>query len=315
MGKLTGGFMSIARWALLGTFLLIGSGGWAQTSALKGVLKNKKFGVDEKITDMELKAQGGSLSRYSLKFDLSYSGPPVGDLSDPEVPNPDNRPRVNRTSLGGSMGGRYRIDERSALNANTGLRWFSPYHQVSGQRVEKPKGEKDYELSNPSMSYDRTYSWLGTQMRSSAGASVTTQEYYLDRAQMGSLGLSQSAKYYFQPSRWVASMLTNLDFYAYDRDFEFTDGRVSNYYISLIPGLEYKFMDNLHAVTSVAYSFANLRQDGSWWRWDDQQPTQRLGLGWGISRKVYFNPYLNFFTERPAIKTTSLSFRTVFSVF
>ena len=52
---------------------------------------NKKFTEDTRITDIELKAQAGSLSRFSLKFDLSYSGPPVDDLSDPEMPNPDGR--------------------------------------------------------------------------------------------------------------------------------------------------------------------------------------------------------------------------------
>lgn len=287
----------------------------AQTSSLKEVLKNKIFSADQRITDMELKAQAGSLSRYSMKFDLSYSGPPVDNLSDPEVPNPDNRPRVNRTSLGGTVGLRYRLSEDSALNASTGVKWYTPYHHVSRQQVDKPSNEKDSELSNPSSSYDRTHKWMGMQGRTSIDGSVTTQDYYLDRAQAGSMGLSESVKYHFSGSRFVLSMLTDLDFYVYNREFQRSDGRVSKYHLSLIPGLELRVRDQLHLMTSVAYSFANLREDHSWWRWDDQRPTQRLGLGWGISRKVYFNPYLNFFADKPAINTTSLSFRTVFSLF
>src|SRR5262245_10017142 len=87
----------------------------------------KTFEEDKRITDNELKAQAGSLSKYSMKFDLSYQGPPVNDLSDANMPNPDNRPRPNRTSLSGYTGMRYRMNSNTAMNMSTGMKWYAPY--------------------------------------------------------------------------------------------------------------------------------------------------------------------------------------------
>lgn len=282
---------------------------------IEEALRNRKFREDGRITDIELKAQAGSLSRYSLKFDLSYSGPPVDDLSNPEMPNPDNRPRPNRTSLGGFMGLRYRINTSSALNVSTGLRWFSPYHQMAGERVNKPNGAKDYEIANPQVSYDRTYPLGATQMRTSVKGSATTSDYYQERGQQASVGVVQAVKYKVLDTPWILGALFDADYYFFNRRFEERDGRMSQYYLSLIPSIEYKLLDNLNLRTSVAYSFANLRMADNSWVWDDQVPSGRFGLGWAITRDVYFSPYLSFFTESPAIRTTSLSFSTVFSIF
>lgn len=82
--------------------LVVCGGAYATESTtgmkIEDALKNKTFQEDKRITDIELKAAAGSLSRYSMKFDLSYSGPPVNDLSDPEMPNPDGRSRCGQCS-------------------------------------------------------------------------------------------------------------------------------------------------------------------------------------------------------------------------
>ena len=79
-------------------------------ASLPEVLQNKKFQENEKITDAKLKADGGSLSKYSLSATLSYYGPTLGDFSAADQPNPDGNGGNYETSLGGSLGGRYRFD-------------------------------------------------------------------------------------------------------------------------------------------------------------------------------------------------------------
>jgi len=282
---------------------------------IEEALENRKFREDRRITDIELKAQAGSLSRYSLKFDLAYSGPPIDNLSDPQMPNPDNRPRPNRTSLGGFMGLRYRMTSNEAVNMSTGLRWFTPYHQVAGEHVNKRPSDKDYEIANPQVSYDRTYPAGQTQMRSSMKVSATTSDYYRERGQQASVGLAQSVKYTVLQTRWIVGAVADVDYYFFERGHRPSDGRMSSYYVSLIPSLEFKLLDSLNLRTSVAYSFANLRAARNGWIWEEQVPSGRFGLGWAITRDIYFSPYLSFYTESPAIRTTSASFSTVFSLF
>lgn len=288
------------------------SAGTSATS-LRNVIQNKKFSEDKRITDMELRAQAGSLSRYSMKFDMSYYGPPVGNLSDARVPNPDNRPFDDRTNLAGYVGLRYRLNPNAAVSASTGLKWFTPVQAVSGEKVEKGPGAKEFDLTNPQVSFDRTYPAGPFQLRSSVKSSLITAKYYLDRGQYASLGFSQGAKY--SVNRFTMGMVADVDFYGFNREYRRGDGRVSNYYISFIPSLEYRLTDRLNLRTSVGYSLSNMRLKGSWWLWEPIQPTARAGLGWAITREIYFNPYLNFFWERPAWTTTSLSFSTVFSIF
>ncbi len=305
---------------LLMLSLVTGRGALANEAAstkmkIEEAVENKKFQEDRRITDLELKAQAGSLSRYSLKFDLSYAGPPIDNLSDPEMPNPDNRPRNNRTSLGGFMGLRYRLNPNEALNLSAGFKWLSPYQQIAGDHVDKRVNEKDYEIANPQLSFDRTYALGRAQMRTSLSGTVTTADYYLNRAQGGSVGLSQGMKYVILNSRWTAGGVLSADYYFFSRDYEAKDGRISRYYLNAIPSLEYRILNNLNFRTSVAYGFSNMRLKGSWWSLDQPQPSARAGFGWAVTRDIYFNPFINFFTEKPSIRTSSLSFSTVFSIF
>lgn len=288
----------------------------ASTLKVEEALKNRKFREDGRITDIELKAQAGSLSRYSLKFDLSYSGPPVDNLSDPQMPNPDNRPRPNRTSLGGFMGLRYRMTSNDALNLSTGMRWFTPYHQIAGEHVDKRSTDKNYEFANPQLSYDRTYALAQTQMRSSVKASVITSDYYREQAENSSIGFAQGVKWTVPETRFILGNVLDFDYYFFDRDFRRGDAsNISTYSFSLIPSLEYKLTDALNLRASCAWSFSQLRRASNEWDWESLQPSARAGLGWAISRDIYFSPYLSFFTMRPSIRTTAASFSTVFSIF
>lgn len=317
MAPISGG-KSMIRGLVLGWVCVFAVSAFADeasksSTSLGNVIQNKKFTEDKRITDIEMKAQAGSLSRYSMKFDLSYFGPPVGNLSDSSVPNPDNRPIDDRTNLTGYVGLRYRISPNAAVNASTGLKWFTPVQAVSGKEVEKAPGAKDFDMTNPRVSYDRTYPAGPFQLRSSLSASVITAKYYLDRGQYGSMGFSQGAKYNI--GRWILGMSGDIDFYGFNRDYVRKDGRVSNYYMTWIPSVEYKITDSLNFKTSVGYSLSSMRMHRNWMLWEPIQPTARTGFGWAITREIYFNPYLNYFWERPSLATTSLSFSTVFSIF
>jgi len=293
--------------------------GEGQTRSKIGeVLREKKFEEDKRITDLELKANAGSLSRYSFKVSLSYSGPPINNLADPYRPDTGRNSGDMRTSMGGSAAFRYRIDSNQAVNFGTGMRWFTPYHAIIGENVPRPnKKAKNYDINDPYVGYDRTYVSGSAQFRSSARVAKTTSEYYVRNGQMGSLGFDQAVKFSLGQSRWVLGTTLSLDYYGFSRNYDpANDGRfLSKYYMTLIPSLEYKISSSLNANTSLGYGYSNLRSDHSWWRWDHPLTTWRLGLGWAIKRDIYFAPYINFYAERPAFNTASASFSTVFSIF
>ncbi len=85
-------------------------------ASLKEALKPKKFDENTQITDAQMKADGGSLSRYSMKLNMSYYGPTMNDLSVDDQPNPDGSAGVYATSVKGSLSARYRLDSQSAVS-------------------------------------------------------------------------------------------------------------------------------------------------------------------------------------------------------
>jgi hypothetical protein len=282
---------------------------------IKNILHDKKFEEDERITDLELRAQAGSRNRYSMQFNLGYAGPPINELNDQNKPNPDNRPGDNRTNLSGTMGLRYRTSVDTGVNFGTGMVWYTPYQAVTGQSVVRPRGRTDFDLHDPLVSFDKTYVVGKTQMRSSVFAQKTTTQAYVEDGQTAEAGYSQYFKYVPGNSRIILGFQYVMDYFAFVRPFVKADGKVSKYYLNFIPSFEYKITDSVNFNTSLGYSYQNLRSDNSWWRWNHQLSTWRLGVGWAITHDIYINPYINFFAEAPAISTASVSFNTVFSIF
>jgi hypothetical protein len=287
------------------------------------VLEDKKFEEDTRIDDPEMRAKAGSLSRYSLQFVLDFYGPPVNDLDNPLKPNPDNRPGDPRTVLMGTAGFRYRVTPNVGINLSTGLAFFEPVQATKGEEQTRPRpGFDNYGVNDPSLSVDRTYILLRSQMRSNIRATLTTNQSYLDRGQTGMVSFFHEAKHQVGTSRYVLSIHLIGQYLFYDRGYrggsaenKYGDGNVYDYNLILAPGLEYKITPSLNGVLALAYSYQNLRRVDSWWKWSHQMSVLQTGVGWAITRDIYLRPHLDIFTEAPAINTASLNLNTIFSIF
>lgn len=269
---------------------------------VESLLGNKKFEDDKEITDSKLKAESGSLSRFSLKFSLSYFGPPVGDLSNRNQPNPDGSVGVYATSLGGSISGRYRFDGKSALSLGTGVSALTPFHGIERTDVK-----------TPFVSYDRNSRWGDLQARNSYGVSVTTIPNYRDIGQYGTLSYDNSLVYNLGASGFAVGVDSSLSYFLYERDYFKKDGKASRYVLGFYPQVKYNFSDKVNVYTSVAMNFWNPRFAE---QTDilNKKLSARLGMGVSITRDIYFAPYLNFYPERLTADTTTLSFSTIFSI-
>lgn len=288
------------------------------STGISEVLRDKKYEEDKRITDLELRAYQGSMSRYSLQFRLGYSGPPVNNLSDPKKPNPDNRPGDTRTVLSGNASLRYRINSNTGINFGTGVAFYEPYQAVTGKEQDRPQNKNNYGVNDPRISLDRTYKAFDTQMRTSLSASATTNEDYLKRGQAAAFGLTQYFKFVPGSSRMILGMQVGLDYFAFSREYregKGGDGSVSKYYVMFIPSFEYKITDTLNFNTSLGHPYSNLRADNSWWRWNHPMSNWRVGMGWAITRDIYVNPYVNFYAESPAFNTASANIDTSFAIF
>lgn len=276
------------------------------TTTVGDVLKNKKFEEDKEITDSKLKADSGSLSRYSLKFSLSYFGPPVGDLSNEMQPNPDGSVGTYETALGGSIGFRYRFDAKSALSLGTGVNAVTPI-----------QGVKRYDVKNPFLSYDRNARLGNVQMRNSFGVTTVTNPAYRDIGEYAGLNYDNSLVYNIGASGFAVGLDSSLSYYLFERGIKpksRKEAAAGRYSLGFYPQVKYNFTDKFNAYTSLAINFNNPRGTEDHTVLWNRTLSQRLGFGYAFSRDIYFAPYFNFYPKSFTADSTTVNLSTTFSI-
>ncbi|MBX2989233.1 MAG: hypothetical protein KF802_15195 [Bdellovibrionaceae bacterium] len=273
------------------------------STRIQDALEQKKFQETGEITDPQLKAQAGSLSRYSLTASLNYEGPPLGDLSAEDQPNPDGAVGGTETSLSGSLGARYRLSPVSSVTLTAGLKALHPLHG----------GMKRMDLSNPTLSYDLAHRVGDFQLRQVAGVSSTTTPALKKVGQVAGLFYSFSTIRELGSSRTSAGLTGVVIVPVYEREYQPTDRRATRYYLAFGPNLTYNFSDRFTLTTNLRLPYWNLRSQENPWAWQNRTISQRVGLGFGFGRNAYVSPSLSFYPGRLAMDTTTINVSTVFS--
>lgn len=281
----------------------------SSTLTLPTVLKNKKFEENSQITDDKIRADAGSLSRYSVKFALGYYGPTMNDISQKMQPNPDNSNAPKETAVSGSVSTRYRLNSDSTLSVGTGVKAVSPTY-----------GTGRYDINDPYFSYDFTDKIGEVQMRNSPGFSYITTPNYRNTGENSALKWDQSLAYQIHDSRFFTTFDSSLGYYLYTRGYvpgsfkQGGDAQASRYNVSVFPGLKYRFSDQISFSTSVAIIEWNPRAQQSsavLWR---TSVTERLAVGWAITHDIYLQPYLDIYPQALAFDTTTMNLATIFSI-
>lgn len=266
-------------------------------------LKDKKFEDNQEITDAKLKADSGSLSRYSLKFVFSYAGAPVGDLNNPMQPNPDGSVGVYETNIGGSVSGRFRINKASTIGIGTGVTALTPF-----------QGVKRYDVKNPFISYDITSKLAQLQIRNSISYSAVTNVIYRNLGEYGGLIYDNSLVYNLGLSAFAIALDSNLSYYLFERGYDKKDKNAQRYSVAFYPAIKYNLNDQFNVNTSLNIGFWNPRNSEDHTILMNKVLSQRLAVGYGYSHDIYFSPYLNFYPSQFGWDSTTINFSTTFSV-
>ncbi len=270
---------------------------------LREVIKQNKIADPEVITDKKLQADEGSLTRYSLKFGLSYAGPGLGDLSNKNQPNPDGVTSANETKISGSIGGRYRINGTSTVSVGTGISAIHPMH-----------GWERTDVNNPYISYDRSSRWNDLQMRNIFSASAITNPEYRKIGEIASASYEINSVYNLGLSRFAAGLDSKFEYFFYERNYQKSDRLAAQNYISFYPNMKYQISDKLNLNTSLAVLFYNPRKlDNRYALWN-RTLTQRIGLGYSYKRDVYLSPFVTIYPQNLKPKNTTFNLAATFSV-
>ena len=264
---------------------------------------NKKFEELKEITDAKMKADAGSLSRFSLRFGLTYYGPPVGDLGALNQPNPDSTVSNTATAISGSAGLRYRMSSSSSLSLTAGVSDQYPLRSV--QKLD---------ANNPSLTWDKAFRIGNVQMLSSPGATFVTSAVYRNIGQSWGVNYGLSSVYAIPDSKFAVGVDAGVSYWFYNRAYVKSDGKVRRENLTAYPVVKYNITDKLNINTSSAFSLYNPRASTS--RFDLYHRTfnQRVAIGYAITRDIYVAPYIQFYPSVMGLKTTTFNIATSFSV-
>jgi hypothetical protein len=277
--------------------------GETQTMSSDLKIKNQKFEDTREITDPKMRADLGSLSRYSFKFDLSYSGPPVGKPTEKDLPNPDNMVRVSATSIKGNISGRYRLDSNSAVFLGGGLSAIYPFH-----------GMNRMDVNTPQVGYDMFHRIGDAQLRNAFGVSFETVPTYQAVGIAGGLNYVGSTLFNLGTSGFTTGVDLAFFYKVYKRDYQPSDRNTTRYTGVLSPSLKYNFSDRANIGTNLGFAFWNPRSRANTTALLPQTVTQKLSFGYAFTKTVFVAPYLNFYPGKLAMDTTTINLSTVFSL-
>jgi hypothetical protein len=269
----------------------------------------KKFEENHEITDAALKATAGSLSQWSMRFNLSYYGPPVGDLGALDQPNPDGAVAATATAISGSIGTRYRLDPQHSISLTAGV--SDNYPLRSQQKLD---------INNPLLTYDMAFKLGNWQLVSSPGISLVTQKVYTSKGEYGGLSYSLYSAYNLGDSGFALTGDAALGYYLFNRDYNSAppkkggDGKVRRINYSLYPGMKYNVNSKLNLNTQVVFTLFNPRSEDSVLPIYSRRVWQKVGVGYAITRDIYVNPYVQFYPSKMALDTTTINLSTVFSI-
>jgi hypothetical protein len=270
---------------------------------VKEALKNKTFEDTHEITDAKMRADAGSLSKYSLKTDLTYLGAALADPTAKNQPNPDNMARPTATTLGGSISARIRTTPETAVSLGAGLSALNPFH-----------GNGRWDLKNPALGFDSAHRDGEYQVRLAPSLAVETVPEFLDRGSVGGFGFVASLVRDIGTSGFAGGIDGIFFYRVFNRDFQEQDGRIGRDVFIISPTLKYNFSDRMNIATSLQKAMWNPRSSRNEWALWPQSLNQRLSLGYAFTKDVYFSPFINFYPEKLAMDTTTLSFSGIFSV-
>jgi hypothetical protein len=285
------------------------------TSQFSESSSQEKFEDNHKITDSELRSRAGSLSRFSVRGNISYYGPTLTDFSVANQPNPDGTVSASAVGPSGSLGVRYRLDDNTSVTANAG---------ITGQYLFTNK-PFNLDVNNPFITFDKSFNFHGLQMVASPGVTLVTSNVYRKVGETAGLDARLYTAYRLGDSDFTLGASTTASYYFFNRDYQpnlvgangktiYRDGKVRRISVTVAPVIKYNITEKWNVNTSFGFNFFNARSENSATRFNSRLVNEWVGMGYALTRGIYLSPYVQFYPTQFNWKTATVNMSTVVSL-
>lgn len=269
--------------------------------------------VDDMITNANLRALSGSLSKWSIASSFNYDGGTVSSPFGIGRPNIANASATSvLTDLNGQINVKYNATAVDSILVGGGIRKMAPFVSSGPDASYYASGGKDMDLFDPSVTYQRIYKasivqavlqvtltdYTRQDIQSSDGQNLAQnlsidQENIID---IGTTGLSLGGSLGVGTNRPTDSAGADYSRYQYWFD----------------PYAEYKVNDliNLRTVTNL-WTYEIYPQGGL----VHDTVTQSVGVGFSVTRDVFIYPNVQFLPDNARADLTNVGTTATINLF
>ena len=286
----------------------------ATTSTSQTKVKIKKSEkvdkADELITNRRMRADGGSLSKFSISSSFTYNG---GSVTKPLAADRPNiagaADDVSVASMSGDIAASYRLNKKNRLGLGTGLSMIAPFNnsidtnsKKAESQFEKNQGELD--VSDPYLSYTHINKILGVQTVFGTSYTHITNNSYNDAGYINNIQANVNSMYDFGGSAFSVGLLVAGGKYLFNSDEIGRENQVDSW-IGFYPQAEYNISDTFNLRTIVRSNvYENTRSDTS--DFSQHVITQSLGLGVSVTRDIFLYPNIQFAYRNLQMSNTNI---------
>ena len=271
------------------------SSGQSEQQAAPAPAKEGTDEADQLITNRQLRASSGSLSKWSMNTYWSYSAGAVNAPFEVVRPNITAAGDVSALqSLYADIGVRYRITAKDSLSLSMGLNMVSPFHfsidtSNDGLQEEFNQNARKLSANDPTLIYTHLDRIAGIQSVSKVSFMLYTAEFRQNAGFRTGTVLSQNFMYELGKSGLSVGTLLQGTLNTFGGDVD--SSKRPAFILGFYPNLEYVINDRLNLRTISGVWVNEFRRDGSTF---NRIIYQSVGLGVSITRDVFLYPNIQF---------------------
>lgn len=277
----------------------------------------KEDEADQVITNRRLRADAGSLSKWSASMFFNYQGGSLANPTQPERPNITNgKDALTLQSLAGELGVRYRLTALDSLTASTGFFMTTPFHSeidTDNAALKKNFDDNSQELNfaDPFLKYTHLDRVWGMQSVTTLKPTWITNNQQTDLGYKASYFFSQV----FMKDYGTTGFSYGMAFQGTWYDFSEHNKNTSRSVVGLYPAAEYVINDTFNVRTVFGWQVYEQYRTHDSGTWAKRKVYQSVGLGISVTRDIFLYPNIQFIPSDIRLDRTNIAISANINVF
>lgn len=284
--------------------------------------------ADQVITNKKMRAETGSLSKWSVSTAFNYQGGSIEKPTDavrPDLASSGEQPAL--ASVDGVVGIKYRTSKLTSLTLGVGLSMMTPFNESTHSNdpdinADFKKYDDKLQAANPNLTFTALSKLSGIQSVTQLGSTMFTQAPDRDRGNLATLELSQVFAYDIGTTGLSLGMNFAATHQFFDKapsqllNGDQVGGMRSDNVLGVYPFIEYVINDTFNIRTiSGLWVYRHVDAETNPWKFKKTPIYQSVGVGISINRDIYLYPNVQFLPEDIRADKTNVAFNTNFNIF